>query len=242
MAKRKLGYFFYNTFLALAGLILSPFIIFQIITGFAAVWTSLKKSKPLLSKPVFWIHAASEEQLTAINGILPELTLSFSGYQPVLTYTGKNASNAGKSLGSDLMFVVLPYSVEFCASKILAQFKPQLVLMIEDPFHPNLVRHCKAAGVKVALIGGRVNHRLSLVYRLAPQFLKSVFQGIDLLIMDSVAEANRIGKLGAVLSTILVSGAVGCQVDAWRDDVKPVADDSLKETVEVIVTLLGRGF
>lgn len=241
MAKRKLGYFFYNTFLALTGLILLPVIIFRIFTGYSTVGTSFKKQDGPSLKPTLWIHAATKGQLTVINSIFEQLTSSFTGYQVVLTYTGKTPLSADMSLAPDIMSIVLPYSIEFCASKIISQINPELILMVEDPFYPNLVRHSNAAGIKVALIGGRVNFRLSSAYRLAPEFIKSVLNGIDLLMMGSVAEANGIGKLGAALPTILVSRAVGHQDMEWEGD-RPDADHLLKEAVGAIGTLLGRGF
>lgn len=241
MAKRSIGYFFYNTFLALVGLIQLPVIVFRILTGSPVGGVSFKKNSDLSQKPALWIHAATEEQLAILAGIISILTSLFAGYQFVLTYTGKNAVNAGKSLQQDLHFIALPFSVELFSRRILSQINPQLLLVIEDPFYPNLVRHCKAAGVKIALIGGRVNHRLSLVYRLAPQFLNTVFQGIDLLMMNSVPEANRIGKMGAALSRILVSKAVGNPDDIWENAAEP-DDNSLKEAVGAIGTLLGRNF
>jgi 3-deoxy-D-manno-octulosonic-acid transferase len=242
VAQRKIGYFFYNTFLALSGLLLSPVIIYRVITGFSSVGTIFKRNKPLTVKPALWIHAATEEQLAVLAYILPGLTALFADYRTVLTYTGKNAVCADKPPAPDIIFFPLPYSMEFWGRKILAQFNPQLLLLIEDPFYPNLVRHAKAAGTKIVLIGGRVNRRLSLVYRMAPQFLKSVFEGIDLLIMNSVAEANRIGSMGAALAGILVSPAVGGGDDEWEDSAKPKDDHSLKQTVGAIGTLLGRGF
>lgn len=241
MAERKIGYFFYNTFLALVGLVRLPIVIFHVLTGSPVGWASWKGSNRFSAKPAFWIHTANDEQLRILAGILPTLTSLFAGYQGVLTYTGKNGVNAAKSLPPGLELIVLPFPVEFSVHKIISQFKPRLLLMIEDPFYPNLVRHCKAAGVKVALIGGRVNHRLSVVYRLAPKFLNTVFQGIDLLMMNSVAEANRIGKMGAVLATILVSKAIGNQNSGWGDATTP-DEDSLKEAVGAIGVLLGRSF
>lgn len=241
MAERKIGYFFYNTFLALVWLVRLPVVIFRILTGSPVGWASWNGKGRFSAKPVLWIHAATEEQLGILAGILPTLTSFFAGYQGVLTYTGKNGVNAGKSLPPGLELIVLPFPVEFSVGKIISQFKPRLLLMIEDPFYPNLVRHCKAAGVKVALIGGRVNHRLSLVYRLAPKFLNTVFQGIDLLMMNSVTEANRIGKMGAVLDTILVAKAIGNQDGGWEDTVTP-DEGSLKEAVGAIGALLGRSF
>lgn len=237
MAERKIGYFFYNTFLALVGLVRLPVVFYRILTGSPAGWASWNGNNRVSEESALWIHAATEEQLAILVGILPTLTSLFAGYQGVLTYTGKRGVNVGKSLPLGLQLLVLPFPVEFFVRKIISQIKPRLLLMIEDPFYPNLVRHCKAAGVKVAVIGGRVNHRLSLVYRLAPKFLHTVFQGIDLLMMNSVAEANRIGKMGAVLTRILVAKAIGNQEDAAEPD-----EASLKEAVGAIGSLLGRSF
>ncbi len=238
MAKRKVGYFFYNTFLALAALILAPIIIYRILVNLQLFSASFNKLSGVL-KPVIWVHAASERQIPVAADILQELTAAFSGYQPVITYSGINAASIGQSVKPDQLFIPLPCPVELCSKKI-SHLKPHLLLMIEDCFYPNLIRHCKASGVKLALIYGKVDNRLIKISCLAPNFLRMAFNQIDLLMMGSVTEANQVGKLGAPLSAIVVSEAVGFRDADLKGQTELSDNGSVKQGVCIIGTLLGR--
>lgn len=201
MAQRKIGYFLYNTFLALN----APVILFRALTD---IKLRLKfKNISEVSKPKIWVHAITEPQLNLAGSILQEWESLFPGYQPVLTYSGKNATEISKRFDPERQLIVLPYPIEFCSRQNINRINPCLVILIEDCFYPRLIRLCKKNGSKIALIEGRVNKRLNLVHRLAPGFLKTVFQQVDLFLMNSVDGANSIGKLGAKLSSILVSNA-----------------------------------
>lgn len=199
MAQRKLGYLCYNTFLALA----APVILFRVLI---AIKSRLKfKYLSEVSKPKIWIHTTSKPQLSLVGIILQEWVRIFPGYQPVLTYSGKNATKISKWFDPERQLIVLPYPIEFCSLQNINRINPCLVILIEDCFYPRLIRLCKKNGSKVALIEGRVNKRMNLVHRLAPGFLRTVLQQVDLFLMNSVDEANGIGKFGAKLSSILVS-------------------------------------
>lgn len=242
MAQQKIGYFFYNTFLALAALIFSPIIIFRILVGFPSILASFKKKIGLFLKPVVWVHTASERQIPMVAYILQQLTPVFSGYQLVLTYTGRVAASAGKGIDPDLTPIALPCPVEFCSKRLISHLKPHLLLIVEGCFYPNLIRHCKSIGSKVALIDGRVDNRFPIVNRLAPNFLKGILKQIDLLMMSSVTEANRVGELGAPLSAIVVSDAVSYQETESKGEAELNEDNSLKQAIGTIGTLLGRNF
>jgi 3-deoxy-D-manno-octulosonic-acid transferase len=111
--------------------------------------------------------------------------------------------------------------------------------MIEDCFYPRLIRFSKRTGSKVALINGRINNRLELVRGLAPGFLKTVFGQVDLLIMASADEANRIGKLGAKLSAIMVSNVADAR-DGLFDENGLRESDSVNKAIDAIGELLRR--
>lgn len=238
MAKRKIGYFCYNTFLALAALILSPIILFRILAYYKLRFNFHKDFSKNI-KPVIWVHAVSEQQLIAAENVLHGLRTILSDYQPVVTYTGWNMEKAVQTVKSKYLFKILPYPIEFCFKTIVSRIKPCLFIVFEDCFYPNQIRFCKAAGSKVALINGRVNNKLSLIFRLAPNFLKSTFEQIDLLMMGTVAEANRIGQMGAHLSAIMVSDVISYQ-DELNDEVELNGNNIVNKGICTIGTLLGR--
>jgi 3-deoxy-D-manno-octulosonic-acid transferase len=222
--------------LILAALVLAPVILFR---------TLVDKARPAfkniagISKPVIWIHTASKRQRILAGIILKEWASSFAGYQLILTYSGRNIPKAIPWFNSELQSVVMPYPIEFCSLKNVTRIKPSLLLMIEDCFYPRLIRFSKRTGSKVALINGRINNRLELVRGLAPGFLKTVFGQVDLLIMASADEANRIGKLGAKLSAIMVSNVADAR-DGLFDENGLRESDSVNKAIDAIGELLRR--
>jgi 3-deoxy-D-manno-octulosonic-acid transferase len=230
VAQRKLGYLCYNTFLALA----APVILFRLLI---AIKSRLKfKYLSGGSKPKIWIHATSKPQLSLVVSILQEWVRIFPGYQPFLTYNGKNTTKISKCFDPEHQLIILPYPIEFCSRQNINRINPCLMILIEDCFYPRLIRLCKKNGSKVALIEGRVNKRLNLIHRLAPGFLRTVLQQVDLFLMNSVDEANGIGKLGAKLSSILVSNADHHQNEPSEENGFK-RDDSLNKAMGA---LLGR--
>lgn len=239
MANRKIGYFCYNTLLALASLFIAPLIIFRLLANYQSRRRFFKEISGI-SKPIIWIHAATEGQLTYAYNVLKSLEETLSDYQPILTYNGRE-SRIIQFANSNFIFTVLPYSIDLFSKQIVSRIKPRLLLMVEDCFYPNRIRSAKDTGSKVALINGRVNNRLALVYRLAPAFLKALFEQVDLLIMNSVDEANRIGQVGAKLSSILVSDATN-DLDEVKYKAETNGRDSITETIAAIGALLGRNY
>lgn len=240
MANRKIGYFCYNTFLALASLFLAAMAIFRVLANYQSR-RSFFNNISGISKPIIWIHAATEGQLTYAHRVLKSLEAILSDYQPILTYTGKESAQTIQLTNSNFLVTVLPYSIELFPKQILSRIKPRLFLMVEDCFYPNQIRLSKEAGSKVALINGRVNHRLVLVHRVAPAFLKAIFEQIDPVIMESVDEANRIGQLGAELSSILVSDSYSDR-DEGQNGFETNGHDAITKTVYATVALLRRNF
>ena len=193
-----------------------------------------------IAKPVILIYVASKRQQTVAEIILKEWQSLFSDYQLLLTYSvRKIIPGAIRLFNSELQLVVMRYPIEVCFHKNINRIKPCLILLIEDCFYPRLIRFSKKIGSKVVLINGRVTNGLRLVHRLAPRFLKAVFEQVDLLIMDSVDEANRIGKLGAELSSIMVSNVIDYRYDSF-DEKESNRTDTISKVTDAIGALLRR--
>ena len=57
--------------------------------------------------------------------------------------------------------------------------RPRLFLMMETEIWPNLLRECRARGIKTAMVNGRLSSRSFPRYRLARGFFRRVLDDID---------------------------------------------------------------
>lgn len=244
MAGRKVEYFCYRAFLALVGLFFLPAFILRMIINFRTVGTFFQSGLSSDNKPVIWAYIASKRQLPAARRFLRELAPSYPGYQLVITANGNNTSSLQGAVGQNSIIMTPPYPVEFCSKAMVSKIKPRLLLIFEDWLLPNTVRDCGDSGCKVVLINGRVNREARLLNRLLPGMARITVRRFDLLIMGTVAEANRIGELGADLRKIAVARIQPLQSESEANAApgdNRSDTDLIRQTINILGSILENG-
>ena len=69
--------------------------------------------------------------------------------------------------------------------------------MMETEIWPNLLRLCRARGVKTIVINGRISSRSYPRYKLIRPFFRRVLADVDRFCMQSEESARRLIDLGA---------------------------------------------
>ena len=140
-----------------------------------------------------WIHAVSVgEALTAralaadLQARYPRLrlflsTTTMAGQQVARTQPPgrRRASSTSRSTGPS----------SSAARCDLVQ--PRLFIMMETEIWPNLLRACRARGVKTVLVNGRISSRSYPRYRLVRPFFRRVLADVDRFCMQSDESARR---------------------------------------------------
>jgi 3-deoxy-D-manno-octulosonic-acid transferase len=93
-------------------------------------------------------------------------------------------------------------------NRILPLVKPRLFIMMETEIWPNLLRACQRAGVRTALVNGRISSRSYPRYRLARWFFRRVLARVDRFCMQSEESARRIIDIGADRARVTVTGSL----------------------------------
>jgi len=86
--------------------------------------------------------------------------------------------------------------------------RPRVFVMMETEIWPNLLRVCRARGVKTVLINGRISSRSYPRYRMIRPFFRRVLADVDRFCMQSDESARRIVELGAEPSRVTVTGSL----------------------------------
>lgn len=172
--------------------------------------------------PRVWVHAASAGDVKAVLPLLGALRKRVPAAIIVLTVT----TSTGRAMAektrvpADLVLYV-PVDTVGAARRAVRRIRPDLLLLEYAELWPNLVLAARAAGARVALTDGRVSPRGFARARLAMWLYRRVLASIDLFLMRSVGDAERVEALGAARERIAVTG--NTKYDAPAPDAAEVA-------------------
>src|SRR6185437_1849565 len=141
-------YFLYSALLALALLLGSPYWIFQTLRhgkyrrGLAERFGSVPP-RIRSNKPGIWVHAVSVGEVLAVSELLRRLQDEFPDHRvAVSTTTDTGQALAVKRFGAENVFY-FPIDFRFCIRPYLSALRPELIIIAETEFWPNLIRLAK---------------------------------------------------------------------------------------------------
>ncbi len=178
------------------------------------LWSSLGFKDPKIpprkqGKIRIWIHAVSLGETKAIEPFaqmvkneLPDVEIIKSS----VTATGHEESLKRKDVFDRSFY--LPIDFSWRARKLVKKIDPDLFILVENDYWPNLLTQLKAHGTKTALINGRISDRSYTRYKLWPRYAKRLFDNFDILCLQSDEYKSRFEDLGVSLDKISVTGNI----------------------------------
>jgi 3-deoxy-D-manno-octulosonic-acid transferase len=195
--------------------VMSPYLLYQAVR-YRKYVSSLKQRMGYL--PVsfnldgdesIWIHAVSVGEVLVARALLPELRSRYPRlrlYLSTTTMTGQQV--ASKNLQYVDQVFYFPFDLGFAVRRTLRLVRPRLFIMMETEIWPNLLRACHRAGVKTALVNGRISARSYPRYRVVRPFFRRVLANVDRFCMQSDESARRVIDLGAPRDRVTVTGSL----------------------------------
>jgi 3-deoxy-D-manno-octulosonic-acid transferase len=208
-------YFIYSLLLGLAFLILLPRFLFdafsngKYVAGFRERLGSLS-ALPRDGRPVVWIHCVSVGETQAARPLVQRLRKQYPNHRiaiSTITLTGQNLAREVFKHDAAKIFY-FPFDWRWVVRRTLTAINPASVLVMETELWPGFLRECKRQQIPVALVNGRLSEQSFRRYRLIRVFMKRVLSSINLAIMQTEADAERLRALGMDATTTLVSGNV----------------------------------
>ncbi len=178
------------------------------------LWASLGFKDPKIpprkqGKIRIWIHAVSLGETKAIEPFaqmvkneLPDVEIIKSS----ITATGHEESLKRKDVFDHSFY--LPIDFSWRARKLAKKIDPDLFILVENDYWPNLLTQLKAHGTKIALINGRISERSYRRYQLWPRYAKSLFNKFDILCLQSEEYKERFENLGVSPERVRVTGNI----------------------------------
>jgi 3-deoxy-D-manno-octulosonic-acid transferase len=154
-----------------------------------------------------WIHAVSVGESNAVAPLVTQLRARVGSrkiFISTTTLTGQQ--NARERIPEASGFFYYPFDWRWNVRRSLSHILPALVCLAETELWPNFIHEAHRQGVKLVVVNGRISEKSFRWYGRVRGFLRRFLPEIDLFLMQTEDDAERIRTLGAPSEKILVSG------------------------------------
>ncbi len=207
-------YFAYSLLTLLALLLVSPYFVYQAlghkkyVGGLRQRLGKLPLSLNVDGDESIWIHAVSVGEALTARALVADLRIRYPRLLVFLSTTTLAGQQVARGVqGIDAVFY-FPFDWAFILRRTLQVIRPRIFVMMETEIWPNLLRLCRARGIRTVLVNGRISARSYPRYRLIRPFFRRVLDHVDSFCMQSEESARRIIDLGADPSRVTVTGSL----------------------------------
>jgi 3-deoxy-D-manno-octulosonic-acid transferase len=163
--------------------------------------------------PTLWFHAVSVGETLAVEPLVRAVVAALPNWRVVLSTTTATGQRVARERFPDLEVLTFPLDLPFAVERALDRVRPSVVCLVETEIWPNFLAACRRRGVRVALVNGRLSDNSYRGYHRIRGLLAPVLADVELFLMQSEADAERIGRLGARTDRVEVSGNLKYDVD-----------------------------
>jgi 3-deoxy-D-manno-octulosonic-acid transferase len=208
-------YVLYSLAMLLAFLAASPYFLYQAVRhgkyagslperlGFLPVSLNLDRD------PSIWIHAVSVGEALTARAIAADLKARYPHLRLFIsttTMTGQQVATRSFQAADGVFF--FPIDLTVIVRRVLEIVRPRLFVMMETEIWPNLLRECRARGVKTMVLNGRISRRSFPRYRLVKPLFRRVLTLVDRFCVQGEETAGRLKELGAPPDRITITGSL----------------------------------
>jgi 3-deoxy-D-manno-octulosonic-acid transferase len=169
-----------------------------------------------------WIHSCSVGETLSVQPLAhllseryPDARFVFS----VVTRSGRRiAEERFVKYGEGNVFYI-PIDLPLFVRRVLDHVRPSILITIDTEIWPNVVRGCKLRNVPVVIANGRISAQSFQYYRYVQPFMGQILGNYTQFIMKDQEDADRIRRMGAMMSKVLVSGNLKYDRDVVEKDV-----------------------
>ncbi len=156
-----------------------------------------------------WIHAVSVGEVLTARPLISDLKRRYPNLRMFLSTTTMAGQQLARRNVQDVDAVFyFPFDFGFVVRRTLDLVRPRLFIMMETEIWPNLLRECRARGIKTAVVNGRLSARSFPRYRLVRGFMRRVLDHVDRVLVQSEESARRFIDLGADPARVVVTGSL----------------------------------
>jgi 3-deoxy-D-manno-octulosonic-acid transferase len=181
---------------------------------------------------LLWIHAVSVGEVLSAGVLLGRLRDRYPDCLLILstgTPTGRATAEAQWIVQKRLVdrAVYFPFDFPWIVRRAVRTFSPTLFIFLETELWPSFLRALAERDIPSLLVNGRISPASFRSYKMIRPLLRSLFDDIRCLSMQTEEDAERIISLGAPPTRVVCTGnmkydqaatAPSKTPDEWRDE------------------------
>jgi 3-deoxy-D-manno-octulosonic-acid transferase len=158
---------------------------------------------------VVWFHAVSVGEVRLLRPILRMIREQCPSWSCVISTTSRTGMDVATQIyGNDWKLFYCPLDFSWGVEKAMSRLQPDLLVLAEQEFWPNLIDAAKRHGVKVAVINGRFGESGYRRYLWVRPFIGSMLRKLDVIAVQSQTYAGWFHRLGASTDAIHITGSM----------------------------------
>ena len=206
-------YFVYSLLLTLGFILLIPRFLFDALQHgkYVAGFRERLGQLPTLTnpgRPRIWIHCVSVGETQAARPLVTALRERFPSHGILVsttTLTGQRLAREVFRNDADAVFY-FPFDWAWTTRRALTRLDPATVLIVETELWPRLLHECRKRHIPLSMVNGRISDKSYRRYKWVGPFVARVVNNLDLALMQSEQDAERIKGLGLSPDRVVVTG------------------------------------
>lgn len=155
------------------------------------------------SSPLFWLHAVSVGETRATQPLVLALRKQWPESRILITHMTPTGRQTCRELfGDEVLSHYLPYDWPFAVRRFLHHFQPTIGILLETELWPNLIAACHTTSLPLFLVNARLSEKSANGYARFPALTREALQSFSTIAAQSLGDAQRLEKLGAVKPVI----------------------------------------
>jgi 3-deoxy-D-manno-octulosonic-acid transferase len=160
------------------------------------------------ARPRVWVHGVSVGEMFVVLRLIEELRRT----RPDIAFLVSTTTSTGyriamERIHADDVLIYYPMDFPWTIRRALDHIRPQALLIAETELWPNMIRTARGRGIPVALFNGRVSDASYRGYRRVRFYFRDVLRAMNLLVVQSDRDRDRLVDLGAQPDRIRVAGS-----------------------------------
>ena len=215
---------FYNLALLAATVIGAPWWLWKMATthkyreGLGERLGSTRRVKSLIAsdraRPVLWLHAVSVGEVLAVSRLVGELDCAFPQFRLLISTTTRTGQDLARQRFGDNRVFYCPLDLPWATRAYLNVLQPQLLILAETEFWPNVLNGCFRRNIPVAVVNARISDRSWPRYHALKSLWRPFLTRLSRVLAQSQIDAERLRVLGCVQERVSIAGNLKFDVRA----------------------------
>lgn len=165
------------------------------------------------NKKTVWIHCASLGEARAVEPMMEKL----QEYNVVITVITKSAREYVSKFKSVAFYSLAPVDIYPFVKKVMLKIKPDVLLLIETEFWPNLIYCANKANIKIITVNGRLSKSAFPYYKATSCFWRKFLNLISRILVRNEQDYERFVKISGSSEKIEITGNIKYDRD-WTNE------------------------